>query len=175
MSKLEAHATESQLVSHIAEAAAWYRHAEIIVQQRLYNFLMAASILVLAAATSLSATPHEAQKAVVLTVSIIGCFLSLAYGQLGRRQLKFIDLHMDIIESLEAKLRNPLYRVITPIARLRAGASTPSPLTRAITVLSPTQMAFRSSHFLYVAPFALAMVFFVIMLCGIALPPVGAK
>jgi len=28
-------------LSHITNAAAWYRHAETIVQQRLYNFLMA--------------------------------------------------------------------------------------------------------------------------------------
>jgi len=171
MSSPEEAPDDPQLVSHIADAAAWFQHAETIVQQRLYNFLMAASILILAAATSLSASPHPAQKWVVLTVSTVGLLLSAAYGVLGIRQVKFIDLHMDIVESLELKLKNPDYRIITQIARLRAGDEARSPLTNTARKLNTFERIFRSSHFLIASPFAFVVVFAVITGFGLAIPP----
>jgi hypothetical protein len=60
----------------------------------------------------MSAAPHHAQQGLVLTVSTVGLLLSLRYGLLELRHLKFIDLHMEIVESLEAMLTEPRFRVV---------------------------------------------------------------
>lgn len=49
----------SELFPAIADAAAGFRHAEMVVQQRLYNFLMSASSLLLAAAATVSTSENE--------------------------------------------------------------------------------------------------------------------
>lgn len=162
---------DQHLVAHIADAAAWYRHAEVIVQQRLYNFLMAASILILAAATSLSASPHSGQRAVVLTVSVVGLLLSIGYSILGVRQIRFVDLHMDICKFLESRLSDPRNQVITETAKLRSGEVTKSPLTGSVRPLSFIEKVTRSSNFLVVAPLGFAVVFAVFIWLGIEAPP----
>lgn len=97
---------------YIAEAGVWYRHAEVIVQQRLNNFLVVATILLATIATVLAATAPDKPSelaAIILTkyrtnfvvvLSVIGFLLSVAYGILGARQKKFVQLHKEVVMHL---------------------------------------------------------------------------
>lgn len=66
----------------------WFRYAEEIGQHRLYNFLMSASILILACAT-LMVGDGPGKKYVVTTMCILGVWLGFLWTVLGMRQKKF--------------------------------------------------------------------------------------
>lgn len=81
----------------------WFQFAETIGQSRLYNFLMAASILFLAcAALMASEAPYTHYLATALT--ILGMFISAMWSVLGTRQAKF---H----EKIDSELRNALQKL----------------------------------------------------------------
>lgn len=65
----------------------WFRFAESIGQERLYNFLMAASILFLACATTI--TTGGIGTIFAIAVAGLGTFFSFLWWVLGKRQSKF--------------------------------------------------------------------------------------
>jgi hypothetical protein len=82
---------ESRLRKSIKQFDEWFQYAETIGQTRLYNFLMAFSILLAGCSVLLSA-----QKWVASTLSGFiaagGLIVSFFSAVLGRRQIKFHDL-----------------------------------------------------------------------------------
>jgi len=151
------------LLTCIADAGAGYRHAEIIVQQRLYNFLMAASILLLAGAATVGVQATPRTTVFMITVSLLGLFLSMVWTGLGYRERTFVDLHMEIIQDLEARL--PLHlRVWGPIADLRDGRKVVFPVSKREVLLPGRERIVRSSNLLVVTPFVFGVAF-VVLLC----------
>jgi hypothetical protein len=154
----------NNLLTAIADAANWFRHAEIVVQQRFYNFLMAESILLLAAAAVLASDSLISRRVFVGTLASVGIVLSIAWTILGIRQKKFVDLHMDIIENLERQIDSQykVLRVATPIAELRRG-TTNNPIDGTTITLSRNQLITRSSNLLWVGPIAFGIAFIVLL------------
>jgi hypothetical protein len=150
------------LITCISNAMANYHHAEIVVQQRLYNFLMAASILLLAAAATLSVQATVPRNIFIITDSILGFIISIIYTILGYRQRKFIDLDMKIIENLENQLTVKQYCVWEPIAQLAAGKEVTFPISGKKVRLSRLELIMRASNILFIAPFFFALVFLVL-------------
>jgi hypothetical protein len=159
----------AELLTRVADANAGFRHAEVIVQQRLYNFLMAESILLLAAAAILANSVIDLSRALFLfTVSLLGFVLSVAWAILGYRERIFLNLHMEIVESLEQQIEDPRYRVSEPIAHLRDGKKVIFPISKKEVELSGMLRFMHSSHVLIGAPIAFGVVFFVLM-CAVFL------
>ena len=154
------------LLQLIAEATANYRSAEAIIQQRLNNFLMAESILLLASAAIVSTSSSTGKQVLVLVVSVLGAGLGLVWTGLGVRQKVFLDLHMEIILWLEG-LDGRLWRVNQPIADLRDGKEVTFPLSHRKVKLSGSERAFRSSNLAALVPFAFALTFTVLLGVGI--------
>jgi hypothetical protein len=98
-----------------------YHHAQSVIQSRLYNYLVAASILVRAWATLFNAAEGRARSVVLIVVAALGVALSLLWSLLGMRQAKFVALHLDICCSLENELPVACWSVAQPIADLRKG------------------------------------------------------
>ena len=115
-------ARPEHLIPLIADASAGFRHAEVVVQQRLYNFLMAESILLLASAATIAVEETSGRRWLILAVSGLGVLIGLAWTVLGHRQRWFIDLHIRIVQQLEERFEHPLWRVSEPITNLRDGA-----------------------------------------------------
>lgn len=160
--------TPEHLLQLIDDAAAGFRHAEVIVQQRLYNFFMAESILLLASAAIIAAQVSPGRRVVVIAVSAFGVLLAFAWTVLGRRQSPFVELHMEIIQCLERQFENALWRVSEPIAQLRVGQKvlSPSPGGK-VRRLSRLQLAIREGNLLSWAPLGFMLVFAALLLIGI--------
>lgn len=163
----------SELFPAVAVAAAGYRHAEIVVQQRLYNFLMAASILLLGAAATVSTGETLQRRLFLCLIAGVGAALSGAWVVLGRRQRKFIDLQAAIIVALESLIPDELrvLRVFEPIAQLQRGheVTIQRDGKKMTLCLSAREMQARSSNLLIFAPATLTVVFvalIVIAACG---------
>ena len=105
--------TRDELLRAAATAHGDYCHAETIIQSRLYNYLIAVSVLFLSwAAVFASRVPGRAPILVVL--AMLSLLLSVGWTVLGLRARKFLELHRDIMLSLEEKLPTELrvwYRV----------------------------------------------------------------
>lgn len=110
----------NELLPTIADAAAGFRHAQIVSQQRLSNFLLSASILLLGAAAVVSTDPTVQRQLFLGLLAVVGMALSIAWVILGLRQRTFIELHLAIICSLESQIADEkkLLRVSEPIALL---------------------------------------------------------
>jgi hypothetical protein len=154
----------TDLLSCIANASTGFRHAEALVQQRFYNFLMAESILLLAASAILAANNFAIPNKIFLfTVALLGLVLSIAWTILDYRQRFFIDLHMEIIESLEQEIKNPSHRVSEPIANLRDGKKVTFPVSKKEVMLSNLPRFMRSSNLIIGAPIAFGAVYFILI------------
>jgi hypothetical protein len=70
----------------------WFRHAENIGQQRLYNFLMVSSIMLVGCATLMASTKNIGGPSLAIFLSILGIRMSRMWYIQGRRQAKFHDM-----------------------------------------------------------------------------------
>jgi len=156
-----------ELLACLAEAGAAFRHAEVIVQQRLYNFLMAASILLLAGAAPIVTGPTPRTTLFMITASALGLFLSCAWTGLGFRQRTFVDLLAEIIQDLESRLP-PELRVWKPIANLRAGKNVVFPVSKRKAQLPRHERMLRSSNLLFATPFVFGLAFLVLLCVALA-------
>ena len=154
--------TPELLAVCLAEAGAAFRHAEVIVQQRLYNFLMAASILLLAGAAPMVTEPTHRTTLFMITASALGLVLSCAWTGLGYRQRTFVDLLAEIIQDLESRLPREL-RVWEPVANLRAGKNVVFPVSKRKVQLPRHERLLRSSNLLFVTPVVFGLAFFVLL------------
>jgi hypothetical protein len=98
-----------------------YRSAESLIQSRLYNYLVAASILFLSWATVYASKESCTRIAVLITLSAIGMVLSILWWLLSMRQRVFLTVTMDIILYLESLLDNNDFRIATSLSKLRSG------------------------------------------------------
>lgn len=78
----------------------WFQYAEVIGQQRLYNFLMASSIIFVGCATLLASNSNMIGFILSACLAILGAFLSWVWYVLGRRQAKFHDMIDENIDQL---------------------------------------------------------------------------
>jgi len=87
---------------HITERSLGnYRHSEIVVQNRLYNFLVADSILILSWATLFSQTQSTSGVTALTALSVLSLMFSIGYTFFGIRQKKFVDMHLAITDYYE--------------------------------------------------------------------------
>jgi hypothetical protein len=83
-------------------------HAEAISWNRLYNFLMGNSILVLAWATVYASTQASILTRVVLTaICLLGGGSGVAWASLGGRTRKHVQRHFD--QALEIEQTPPMW------------------------------------------------------------------
>ena len=111
--------SDADLDKSIREYDEWFRYAETIGQQRLYNFFMAASILLLACATILAS--EKSPICLSLGLSVCGFILSLLWTISGYRQVKFHEILEDKIDSLLEKHPLPFKFPIASIRNLKRG------------------------------------------------------
>ena len=109
------------LIYDLKEARDGYRHGEIIVQSRLYNYLVAVSILFLAWAALFTARNVDNRALVLAVLAILGGLLSILWAVLGLREGCFLQLHMNQIRALENRLPNAAPRLTSQIADLQGG------------------------------------------------------
>jgi hypothetical protein len=83
-----------------------FRHAEMVVQSRLNNFLVADSILFLSWATLFVGQDRAGRTAVLLMLSGLSAVLSLLWTLLGSRERRFLQLHHHLVADLEDRLPN---------------------------------------------------------------------
>ena len=143
-------------LSFLVAAGTWYMHAEIVVQQRLYNYFVAATILLAAIATVLAASSAgtgEAanllaaqRKAFVIALAILGTLLSVAYTLLGARQRKFVRLHKDVAMHLARSIGSHPRQYLREFTQLQSEFSTTLPFSNQLVSLSKWQR-FGSSEY----------------------------
>lgn len=151
----------SLLRNTINEATNAYRHAETIVQARLYNYLVSATILLAAwpgfnTSDTWSAIFH-------LVISFLGFLLSLLWSILGFRQCKFLDVHMDIIVDLENQLpedyQNMGMKTTVPINNLQKGLLVNLRNSDKNIKLNKFEKMFSSRNFLFIVPIGFKVTF----------------
>src|SRR5207244_552336 len=77
-------------------------HAESISWNRLYNFLMGNSILVLAWATIYASNQDSVPTRLVLSaICVLGGLSGIAWADLGKRTRKHLDQHFDQAREIE--------------------------------------------------------------------------
>ena len=157
-------------LTFIAEASAWYRHAEVVVQQRLNNFLVVATILLAAIGAVLAATPPasptEAASIVlvkhranfVLGLSFIGTLLGIAYMVLGARQQRFVQLHKDMVMHLGKAIESHELQFLREFTQLQDGMEVRFPHSGERVKLHALQQ-FGTSSLLVLAPGAFTLLF----------------
>jgi hypothetical protein len=79
--------TEEEAAAAILDIAAWLRYAEGTAEQRLYSFVMAATLLLLGCATILASA--DAPLFVASVLAGCGLVLSLLWVIIGERQGKY--------------------------------------------------------------------------------------
>jgi len=87
----EMYATLTQLVIH-AESISW---------NRLYNFLVCNSILLLAWATICASKPNPAGKVAMLVLCFVGAISGIVWAELGRRGREYLDHYGNHAKKLE--------------------------------------------------------------------------
>lgn len=154
------------LLAAIEQATAGYRHAETIVQARLYNFLVAATIL-LASWSGFAASDSWCAFFRFL-VAALGLFLSVVWAILGSREQKFLTLNMDGIVSLEDKLSDGAKAVgamtTVPIAKLQRGQVVQLCMEDRTIKLNSAEWRLSSRRLLVLAPIAFAVAFAALLL-----------
>lgn len=144
----------SDVVQVISNATQGFRHAEAIVQSRLNNFLICASILAVSWATVFTSAHTPERRMILVVLAALGAILSISWAILGWRQSKFLQLHMDIICKLEERLNDEMLRVTQPIAHLQDGQG----VSRGVS-LSWIERKLRSRNLSWLAPAAFGLVF----------------
>jgi hypothetical protein len=93
-------------------------YAETITQSRLYNFLVADSLLLLAWAAVFASTlpPWMFRSTALITLAAASARLALAYMRLGARGSKFVRMHYDQLAFRESLLPDEL-KLSTPLAK----------------------------------------------------------
>jgi hypothetical protein len=108
---------ETEYETAILQLDEWFRFAELIGQQRLYNFLMSASILLLACAAILSTT--QGSKWFATSLSVFGQILSALWVIVGSRQCKFHEKIETEIDGILRKHACPKKFAITHVRSLK--------------------------------------------------------
>ena len=144
----------AEVIHLIDMATQGFRHAEIIVQSRLNNFLLAASILCLSWATMYAGGIR--QHLILALLPSLGAILSIFWYFLGSRQPKFLQLHMNIVSTLERKLEKE-FRVTQPIKDLQDGKAVKA--LDVIFKLNKLELATRSRNLLCWVPGVFLSVF----------------
>jgi hypothetical protein len=96
-----------------------YRHAESLMQSRIYNYLVAASILFLAWATVYASPQGRMRILVLITLASFGTVFSIFWYLLALRQRHFFTVTMDTIIYLESFLEVDEFRTLTAVSRLQ--------------------------------------------------------
>jgi hypothetical protein len=91
------------LLARIRSVDEWFRHAENIGQQRLYNFFMAGAVILVACAALLQLKPVGCWLSAFLAGG--GCTLSIAWFFLGTRQIKFHGHLQHVVDEALEQLR----------------------------------------------------------------------
>jgi len=104
-------------------------HAESTTWNRLYNFLTANSILILAWATiftsDASINTEVLKKIILLVISIMGGLMGIFWAALGARGRKYVDKYIEIGSYLESDPNcwpstiNQSYKPLTQSKNLR--------------------------------------------------------
>lgn len=136
----------------IREFDTWFRYAEEIGQHRLYNFLMSASILLLACATILTSQAAPWNLAKVL--SVFGIILSFLWVIIGRRQHKFhVMLECEITKLLDGHPYKDKF-TIYHVQNLKK-----PPLPNTSNKLSFLERKLATRNFLWIVPGVFLLVF----------------
>jgi hypothetical protein len=99
-----------------------FEHAQQVTQARLYNFLMAESLLILSWTTLfVGAGQRRDALFVCIAISILGGMLSFFWTILGFRHKKFLLAHSEIIDQIENSIPDHL-RIFPLLAELNKGA-----------------------------------------------------
>jgi hypothetical protein len=135
----------------------WFQYAENIGQQRLYNFLMAASITFVGYATLLTSTNIIAHI-IALLLAMLGILMSIIWYVLGKRQAKFHNM-------LDEKLRDIFRRYETiskehPIFYVLQMKDHPDEQSET-TRLNYIELLLSSRLFLSVVPIVFGVAFFI--------------
>lgn len=168
--QLEAGAGRVQVRQAAAAAAqAGVAHAEIVVQQRLNNFLLAASILLLGASATIVADPTAGRRFLMVSLAFVGIALSISWAFLGLRMIKFIQLNQEILEGIESGFVGDAdwLGVNKKIAQLRRGEEVVCPVSRSVLRLGYMEKWIRSSNLLAIAPVAFCVAFVIVGILGV--------
>jgi hypothetical protein len=150
--------SNAEIIQLIDMSARGFEHAEVIVQTRLNNFLLAASILCLSWVTMFASNIH--QLLVLVCLPILGAVLSIFWFILGMRQQKFLQLNMDLTCKLENHLDKE-YRISQSISQLQNGNTVKKGLKR--YQLNMFEKWFRSRNLISWIPAAFFLVFIVFL------------
>jgi len=148
-------------IAHLAEASAWYRHAESIVQQRLNNYLVLATLLY-AGMITLAAVDKshvdEFRWPAILLLAIFGLALSLLYAALGARWGKFILMHRHAIADIEAQMPRSEPRIVASLVKLQNGEQVGQATEPHLQLIRLERMM-RSTSLLWIVPSTMSLLF----------------
>lgn len=138
----------------IDRATDGYRHSENVVQARLSNYLVAASVLL---GSGMAFSSHDNwSMSLSAIVALLGFLLSTLWAFLGTRQRKFLFLQMDVIVHLENQLSDQLKRVgartNTPTACLQNGLAVKLSSQDQVIKLNWVEREMKSRNLLVWAP-----------------------
>ncbi len=139
----------------------WFQYAERVGQERLYTFLWAASILLLACVTILSS--ETAPDLLAVFLSILGIILSLLWYILGKRQAKF---HSKIDQELRKALANHKEPEQFAIYHIQQMKDSPGKQPRDLR-LNLVERILQTRRFLWIVPVLFALAFVVTLIFGI--------
>jgi hypothetical protein len=92
---------QDKLLGQIKDFDEWFRYAEEIGEHRLYNYLMASSIILVAYATLLASNKENiGAHWLAIFLALFGILTSIMWLILGRRQKKFHDMFDNYIDRL---------------------------------------------------------------------------
>ena len=157
-----------ELLSLLDVAIREYQHAEVVVQARLYNFLVADSMLLLSWAAVYASTTNAYKRWVLFALALLSMVLGLCWSVMGTRHRKFLSLHTQIVDDTE-RLLPPTWRLHDKITRLQNGEMVIAGGRRYRLTL-PETLA-RSRHLGVVAPLAMALVSLVLLCVSFGIDP----
>jgi len=139
----------------------WFQFAEEIGQQRLYNFLWSASILLLACATILSS--DKAPRVLADFLSGLGILMSLLWYVLGRRQAKFHGKIDHELRQLLSAHATPEQFAIYHIQHMKDSPETQPQDVR----LTSIEISLSNRRFLWFIPLLFTVAFAATLIIGI--------
>ena len=168
--------TEINKISSILDSSrAGTRHAEMVTQTRLYNFLFCDSILILAWATVFSSSDGNRSHVLVI-LSALSFILSVVYAVLGHRGDAFIKMHYDVDASLESRLPEE-FQLTKYVMTLQQGrvyvCTAPNRIDDSIQIPKWEIIPLISSHLLVAVPTSLAFVSLFLLAVSLGSPGVG--
>ena len=144
-----------------------YRSAESLIQSRLYNYLIAASILFLSWTSVYASTYSKTKVTVIITLSALGLILSILWWLLSMRQRVYFTVTMDKILYLESLLENNDFRVATSLSELMNREPVPLHDRKGIAKLGFWETRLTSRSIVIVTPAVFGFAFLVLLAVSI--------